>query len=121
MNGSVNEKKYLEANLPLTEVSYFILLSLVPRPRHGYAIMKDVREMSQNRVELSTGTLYGAIKRMLEQGWILHSDDPEGEQSGRERKFYSLTGLGRQILKAEIERLHSLVVAARLRSAGENA
>lgn len=117
----MNNHNNLQANLPLTEVTYFILLSLVPGPRHGYAIMKDVREMSKRRVDLSTGTLYGAIKRMLEQGWILRSDDPQANISGRERKFYRLTGLGRRIFEAEVERLDSLVVAAKLRTVGENA
>lgn len=110
----------LQANLPLTEVTYFILLSLLSGPRHGYAIMKDVRELSSSRVELSTGTLYGAIKRMLEQGWILRSDDPEASTSGRERKFYRLTRLGRCIFDAEVDRLDVLLMAARLRQAGES-
>jgi DNA-binding PadR family transcriptional regulator len=83
--------------------------------------MKDVRQMSNNRVVLSTGTLYGAIKRMLEQGWILRSDDPHDDNNGRERKFYRLTTLGRQIFEAEVERLDSLVVVANLRTADNNA
>jgi DNA-binding PadR family transcriptional regulator len=117
----MDTNKQVQANLPLTEVTYFILLSLVPGPRHGYAIMKDVRQMSNNRVVLSTGTLYGAIKRMLEQGWILRSDDPHDDNNGRERKFYRLTTLGRQIFEAEVERLDSLVVVANLRTADNNA
>jgi DNA-binding PadR family transcriptional regulator len=110
----------LHVNLPLTEATYFILLSLLSWPRHGYAIMKDVRELSSSRVELSTGTLYGAIKRMLEQGWILRSEDPHANSSGRERKFYRLTRLGRRIFDAEVDRLDVLLMAARLRQAGEN-
>jgi DNA-binding PadR family transcriptional regulator len=77
--------------------------------------------MSQYRVELSTGTLYGAIKRMLENGWILRSDDPHANSSGRERKFYQLTSVGKMILEAEIQRLDSLLFAAKMRTAGENA
>jgi len=103
-------------DLPLTEVSYFILLSLSPAPRHGYAIMKDVRSLSQGRVTLSTGTLYGALKRMLELGWILRVDDMNGDSSARERKFYRLSLMGNRILSAEVERLDSLVSAAHLRS-----
>jgi DNA-binding PadR family transcriptional regulator len=110
----------VQAHLPLTEVTYFILLSLVSKPRHGYAIMKDVRSMSKNRVVLSTGTLYGAIKRMLEQGWISRSDDPQADSTGRERKFYQLTSLGRKIFEAEVNRLDSLVVVANLRTLGDN-
>ena len=52
----------ISANLPLTEATYFILLSLALGPRHGYLIMKDVRSLSRGRVTLSTGTLYGALK-----------------------------------------------------------
>ncbi len=103
-------------DLPLTEVSYFILLSLSPGPRHGYAIMKDVRDLSQGRVVLSTGTLYGALKRMLELGWIFRVEDANGSASGRERKFYRLSSMGSQILSAELARLDSLVAAAHLRA-----
>ena len=55
-------------NTPLTEATYFIMLSLSREPRHGYAIMKDVQSLSEDRVILSTGTLYGALKRLLKQG-----------------------------------------------------
>jgi DNA-binding PadR family transcriptional regulator len=54
--------------IPLTESTYFILLSLSSKPKHGYAIMKDVWILSNDRIILSTGTLYGALKRLLEQG-----------------------------------------------------
>jgi len=109
----------IQTHLPLTEVTYFILLSLAPGPRHGYAIMKDVRSLSRERVLLSTGTLYGALKRLLEQGWILRSRDPLPNDNGRERKAYRLTDLGRRILEAELERLDSLVSAAQLHVAGD--
>lgn len=102
-----------ETELPLTEVSYFILLSLSPGPRHGYAIMKHVSELSQGRVELSTGTLYGAIKRLLDQGWILKAEDGS-TNSGRIRKAYQLSDAGRQLLNAEVHRLEGLVRAARI-------
>jgi DNA-binding PadR family transcriptional regulator len=107
----------IEANLPLTEAVFFILLSLAPESKHGYAIMKDVQALSENRVLLSTGTLYGALKRLLEQGWIERvegASDTAGE-SGRPRKAYALTGLGRRILDAEVTRLRSLVVVAQSR------
>ena len=98
----------------------FILLSLAPGPRHGYAIMKDVQMLSDDRIVLSTGTLYGALKRLLEQGWIERVDDPEPNDTDRERKAYALTQTGRRILKAEVERLKKLVATARhLRATGE--
>ena len=98
----------------------FILLSLAPGPRHGYAIMKDVQMLSEDRIVLSTGTLYGALKRLLEQDWIERVDDPEPNDTDRERKAYGLTQTGRRILKAEVERLQKLIATARrLRAAGE--
>jgi DNA-binding PadR family transcriptional regulator len=106
----------IHTNLPLTETTYFILLSLSPAPRHGYSVMKDVRQLSQERVVLSTGTLYSALKRLLDQGWIQRTDDPEGSSDGRGRKAYRLTALGQQILEAEVLRLHGLVNAARGRA-----
>jgi DNA-binding PadR family transcriptional regulator len=111
----------ISSNLPLTEGTYFILLSLSPRPKHGYAIIKDVRLLSKERVNLSTGTLYGAIKRLLELGWILRIDDPNNNGSKRERKVYRISDLGRRVLEAEVYRLNSLVSAAELRAIGKNA
>ncbi len=102
----------VRSNLPLTEVTLFILLSLAPQPNHGYAIMMEVDTLSRGRVRLSTGTLYGAIKRLLEQGWIERVGKDEGKKNGRIRKSYQLTDLGRRILKAETERLQTLVTAA---------
>jgi DNA-binding PadR family transcriptional regulator len=120
------EGRVMEANievqtyLPLTEVTYFILLSISPGRKHGYAIMKDVEQLSEGRVMLSTGTLYGAIKRLLDLGWIERADDPQPTNNNRERKVYALTDLGARVLKAEIARLNALVVAAQVRSLGES-
>jgi DNA-binding PadR family transcriptional regulator len=110
-----------QENLPLTESTFYILLSLAPGPKHGYAIMKDVKILSENRVVLSTGTLYGAIKRLLDQGWILRVDEPAEDGNGRERKAYLLTHRGRRILEAETARLGKLYRAAQLRVIGEEA
>jgi DNA-binding PadR family transcriptional regulator len=106
----------IQSYLPLTEVTYFILLSLASAQKHGYAIMKDVEAMSHKRVSLSTGTLYGALKRLLEHGFILRSDEGEANHTGRTRKDYRLTELGYRVLQAEVRRLDNLVTAAQLRS-----
>ena len=98
---------------PLSEATLFILLSLAPGSRHGYAIMKDVQMLSDGRIVLSTGTLYGALKRLLEQGWIKRVDDPAPNDTDRERKAYALTQVGRRVLKADVERLQKLVATAR--------
>lgn len=105
----------IQSFLPLTEVSFFILLSLAEEPRHGYAIMKDVQNLSQGRITLSAGTLYGALKRLLESGWIARFDDGEMDETGRPRKSYQITALGSAILTAEEQRLQNLVWAARQR------
>jgi DNA-binding PadR family transcriptional regulator len=106
---------------PLTESTFFILLSLALEPKHGYAIMKDVQALSENRIVLSTGTLYGALKRLLEDGWIERVEDDKPDETGRPRKAYALTELGQRILNAEVARLQALVAAARLRTVREQA
>lgn len=107
--------KDIKGELPLTEATTFILLSLSVEPRHGYAIIGDVALLSDTRIQLSAGTLYGVLKRLLSLGWIERHDDPAGarEESGRPRKVYGLTGLGRSILSAEVKRLQQVVQAAR--------
>jgi DNA-binding PadR family transcriptional regulator len=109
----------IHSRLPLTEAAFFILLSLAPEPKHGYAIMKDVGALSEDRVLLSTGTLYGALKRFLERGWIERKEEPVLTSQGRQRKAYALTNLGRRILEAEVKRLGDLVTAAQAQSIGE--
>ena len=101
---------------PLSEATFFILLSVEGRPKHGYAIMKEVEELSQQRVLLSTGTLYSAIKRLLVDGWISRLDLPEDSNDGRDRKSYALTSHGRKVLRAETQRLRELVELAEQRA-----
>lgn len=109
----------LQSQVPLTEATYFILLSLAPGPRHGYAIMKSASSLSHGRVTLSTGTLYTALKRLLEMGWISRVDDT-GASNGRQRKDYQLTDLGERTLIAEVQRLQGLVKAAQLQPIRES-
>ena len=118
-------RKAVQQNLPLTEATCLIMLSLSPEPRHGYAIMKDVQSLSQGRVVLSTGTLYGALKRLLEAGWIERIKQAEANaesgEPGRSRKAYALTDLGRRVLEAETARMEHLATIARLRTTGAKA
>jgi DNA-binding PadR family transcriptional regulator len=107
-----------QENLPLTETSFFILVSLAIAPKHGYAIMKEVEAMSDTRVVLATGTLYSALRRMLDDGWIERLED-HSVIAGRERKLYQLTEYGRSILEAEIERLQKLVNLPQLKGVRE--
>lgn len=101
--------------LPLTETSFFILLSLATAPKHGYGIIKDVEFMSTGRVVLAAGTLYTALRRMLEDGWIERLEDEKPNQESRERKLYVLSDLGRQIFQLETKRLQSMVHLTRTR------
>jgi DNA-binding PadR family transcriptional regulator len=104
--------------LPLTETTLFILLSLAPGQKHGYAILKDVEALSQGRVVFSTGTLYGALKRLLDQGLIERINaGAADDKTGRPRKAYRLTRLGRRVIEAEAGRLQALAQTARLRLA----
>lgn len=106
-------------HLPLREPTFYILLCLSPGPKHGYAILKNVETLSEGRIRLSTGTLYGAIKRLLDRGWIRRVDDPQPNHTERERKAYALTDGGRRVLNAEVERLQKLVVVAKSQTVEE--
>ncbi len=99
---------------PITEPVLLILLSLAGQPRHGYAILKDVEQASGGRVRLSTGTLYGALRRLLDERWIERFDD---DDRSRGRQAYRLTALGRRSLQAEIARMKQITRLAALRIA----
>jgi len=99
--------------IPLSEPVLLILLSLAEEPRHGYAILKDVSAMSDGRVSLSTGTLYGALRRLLDDDWI---ERFEQEDTSRGRQAYRLTANGRRNLHAEVRRLKHLTRLASLRT-----
>ena len=112
-NGEINMESEtdIKSFLPLSEATFFILMSLSPGPKHGYAILKDVQQLSQGRINFSTGTLYGALKRLLDQGWIKRSVDQmeNADETGRSRKDYELTSLGKKVLGSEIGRMKDLV------------
>lgn len=108
-----------EEHLPLSETSFFILLSLAPSPRHGYAIIKEVSALSDERVLLATGTLYTALRRMLKTGLIKRVGMNNLKEDNRERKYYHLTRLGRKTLDAETERLRQLLDLASKLELGE--
>ena len=88
----------------LTESTYYILLALY-RPRHGDGIMQQVQNLSEGRVRLAAGTLYGALNSMCEKGWII----PCGGDGESRKKEYKLTSAGLDVLKHELKRLRELV------------
>jgi DNA-binding PadR family transcriptional regulator len=91
-------------NIALTEAVFYILLSL-NEPLHGYGIMQNAEKLSNGRVKLAAGTLYGAINTLLEKGWIIAL---EGEADSR-KKEYVITETGRETLARELLRLEELV------------
>src|SRR5262245_31745657 len=97
---------------PLTAAVFHILLSLAAGPRHGYGILKDVLRQTDQQVRLGPGTLYGTLGRLMEAGWVEESNGP-GDPSDERRRYYRLTRAGRDALRAEVERLDSLLRAAR--------
>jgi DNA-binding PadR family transcriptional regulator len=97
--------------LPLTPAAFHVLLALADGAKHGYLIMKEVEDRTGGEVRLSTGTLYGLIKRFLDDELIVELP-PEDEGSER-RRPYKLTPFGRQVARAEAVRLEQLVSAAR--------
>ena len=97
--------------LPLTPAAFHVLLALADGPKHGYLILNEVVERTDGEGRLSTGTLYGLIKRFLDDELIV---ELPAEDDGRERRRpYKLTPFGRQVARAEAMRLEQLVSAAR--------
>jgi DNA-binding PadR family transcriptional regulator len=97
---------------PLSEPVLLILLSLADQPRHGYALLKDIETLSGGRVRMGTGTLYGALRRLLEDQWIQRFEQPD---TSREKQAYRLTATGRKQLQQEVQRMKQLTRAANSR------
>lgn len=100
---------------PLTPQVFHILLALGDGPAHGYAIMGEVETRTAGAVRLGAGTLYGAIRRLRERGWIEElAGAPDGEGSEDERRrYYRLTEAGRRAARVEARRLEGLLEQAR--------
>lgn len=102
----------IEALLPLAPAFLHILIALGDGERHGYSIMQEVAERTDGRVRMSPGTLYGSIKRMLEEGLIEELTTGAAGADER-RRFYRITRFGRRVAAAEAERLAALLAQAR--------
>ena len=100
--------------LPLPPAVFHILIALADRDRHGYSIMQDVAARTDGKVQLSAGTLYSAIRRMLEQGLIEElAESPDPSSTDERRRYYRLTRFGKRVAAAEVGRLNTLVQQAR--------
>ncbi|WP_420846116.1 PadR family transcriptional regulator [Neobacillus notoginsengisoli] len=95
----------LELNkyLPLTETTYYILLSLL-EPAHGYIMMQKVEELSNQKVKIAAGTMYGAIENLLKQKLITAV-----KSTDKRRKTYVITEKGREVLRQDCERMKHIV------------
>ena len=100
---------------PLTPAVFHILLALSVEERHGYGIIKDVLERTSGKLRLGAGTLYGSIKRMSEAGLLEESAQRPVADHDERRRYYRLTGRGRDAAQREARRLEQLVRDARVR------
>ncbi len=100
----------VESFLPLKPHWFHVLLSLADQEQHGYGIMQEVLERTDGKVRLWPATLYGTIKRLIDEDLIEESAErPAAEVDDARRRYYRLTRLGRRVLAAESERLEDLV------------
>jgi DNA-binding PadR family transcriptional regulator len=95
-------KKLQNKYLPMTEAAYYVLISL-NKPRHGYGIMQHVNEITNERIKIGAGTMYGNLSRMEKEGLIT----PVAEEE--RKKIYEISEKGKIILKLELERLEELL------------
>ncbi len=98
----MNGQDKIDQYLPLTESTYYILLSLV-EPLHGYGIMQKVDVLSEGTVKIGPGTLYGALQALEKESLIVKVGEEE------RRKIYELTGKGKEVLNKQVERLVIMV------------
>jgi len=117
-----------QSHLPLSAPVFHILVALAGQDRHGYSIMQDVAARTDRRIRLSPGTLYGTIRRLLEDGLILETGErPDPEHDDERRRYYRLTPHGHAVAVAEAARLERVldqarasgILAPRLASEGE--
>lgn len=101
---------------PLTEAVFYILLA-VRKPNHGYGIIQEVEELTDGRVKMGAGTLYGAIQSLTKKGWIrIYSEDTQS----RKKKEYLITDTGREVFREERNRLAELLENAKLMEEEKN-
>ena len=106
----MRNKREPEKMLPLSPAVFHILLALADGDKHGYGIMREVAEGTGGQMRMGPGTLYGSIKRMLEQGLIEEAEQrPDPELDDERRRYYRLTDFGRKLVVAESRRLRQLV------------
>lgn len=108
--GPASMKRDPQELLPLTPAMFYVLVALADGDTHGYQILKDVEQLTNGAVRLSTGTLYGIIKRLLNDGLI--REFGRGNEDER-RRSYELTAFGRDVARAEAARLEQTLAIAK--------
>jgi len=108
------QAKEIDALLPLPAATFHILLALADDDRHGYAIIQDVAARTGGELQMSAGTLYRSIHRMLEQGLLVEtSERPAPDEDDERRRYYRITPFGTAVASAEARRLAQLLRMAR--------
>jgi DNA-binding PadR family transcriptional regulator len=102
-----------EAYLPLSPAVLDIMVALGDGELHGYAIMREVRRRTGGKRRLAPGTLYRSLRQMQERGLVAEAEERPDAGHDERRRYYQLTDLGRRVAAAEVERLESMVRAAR--------
>ena len=100
----------MDKQQPLTESIFYILLAL-RKPNHGYGIIQEVQQLTENRIVMGAGTLYGAIQTLEQKGWITMWSE---EESSRKKKEYIITAAGKEAFRNESARLKELVEHSKL-------
>lgn len=98
--------------LPLNPRDYLVLFSLTASEKHGYGIVKEIEQQSDGVVKMDPSNLYRSLKRIIQQGLIRESEPRSSGSDNEQRRYYSLTKLGRAVVKAEAARLGKLTAAA---------
>lgn len=104
-----------ESQIPMKPRDYLILFSLSAGERHGYGIVKDVEAQSGGQVRLDPANLYRAVRRLVRDGLVRETDAAEDTGADERRRYFAITGLGREVLRLEAARLAALADAARAR------
>jgi DNA-binding PadR family transcriptional regulator len=97
--------------LPLTDLAFNLLVALADEELHGYALVKRLREL-EGRADLRTGTVYAALARLQDEGWV-EDAEPPADQEDQRRRYYRLTAEGRKTARAEADRLAQVLRLAR--------
>jgi len=112
----LGKKRSIESYLPLTPALFYVLLALADGEKHGYVISKEIARRTNNEVKLSTGTLYGIIKRLLDDEMIEESPErPDFSLDDQRRRYYRLTKVGKAVAEAEAARMQRVLDLARLK------